>query len=52
MSYDAFHAALPAGAVTWQRQLVLGPAGEYTLRADRPLALPWPHTPLEATRVA
>jgi hypothetical protein len=52
MSYEAFHAALPAGAVTWQRQLVLGPAGEYTLRADRPLELPWPHTPIEATRVA
>jgi hypothetical protein len=52
MGYDEFHAALPAATVAWQRQMTLGPAGEYTLRADEPLDLPWPHTPLQAARVA
>jgi hypothetical protein len=52
MGYDEFHAALPEGAVAWQRQMTLGPAGEYTVRADAPLPLPWPHAPLEATRLA
>jgi hypothetical protein len=52
MSYDEFRAALPAGVVAWQRQMTLGPAGEFTLRADAPLELAWPHMPLEATRVA
>jgi hypothetical protein len=51
LSYEEFHAALPAGAVAWQRQMTLGPAGEYALRASEPLDLPWPHTPLEAARV-
>lgn len=52
LDYDEFHAALPPGAVAWQRQMTLGPAGEYALRATAPLELPWPHTPLEAARVA
>jgi hypothetical protein len=52
LDYGEFHAALPAGAAVWQRQMTLGPAGEYTLRAEAPLDLPWPHTPLEAARVA
>jgi hypothetical protein len=51
MSYEDFHAALPAGAAAWQRQMTLGPAGEYTLRADEPLDLPWPHAPVQAARV-
>jgi hypothetical protein len=52
MGYDEFHAALPPGAATWHRQMTLGPAGEYTLRAAEPLDLPWPHTRVEAARVA
>lgn len=52
LGYEAFHAALPAGAVAWRRQMTLGPAGEYALRADAALDLPWPHAPLQATRLA
>jgi hypothetical protein len=52
LGYADFRAALPAGAVAWQRQMTLGPQGEFTLRADAPLDLPWPHAPLTATRVA
>jgi hypothetical protein len=51
LSYEAFHQALPQGVTAWQRQMTLGPRGEYTLRADAPLDLPWPHTPVAATRV-
>jgi hypothetical protein len=51
MDYAGFHAALPAGAAAWQRQMTLGPPGEYTLRADAPLDLPWPAEPVAATRV-
>jgi hypothetical protein len=48
MTYPAFHAALAealAGgpeASAWQRQMTLGPAGEYCVLAAGPLALPWP----------
>jgi hypothetical protein len=31
--------------------MTLGPAGEYALRADEPLDLPWPHTAVEITQV-
>jgi hypothetical protein len=51
MDYAEFHAALPPGAAAWQRQMTLGPPGEFTLRADEPLELPWPHTRVETTRV-
>jgi hypothetical protein len=48
MGYEDFHAALaatlPAGASAWQRQMTLGPAGEYALSAAEPLALDWPAT--------
>jgi hypothetical protein len=39
--HDALRAALPPGASAWQRQMTLGPAGEYTVRAAAPLELPW-----------
>jgi hypothetical protein len=56
MPYPAFHEALadllPADASAWQRQMTLGPAGEYTVRAPEPLQLPWPATSVEAARVA
>jgi hypothetical protein len=52
MDHAAFHAALPPGVTAWQRQMTLGPAGEYTLRAAAPLDLPWPHRPVAAARVA
>jgi hypothetical protein len=48
--YDEFTAALPP--VAWQRQMTLGPRGEFTVRADAPLDLPWPAEPLRAERVA
>jgi hypothetical protein len=52
MSYAEFHPALAAslrpGASAWQRQLTLGAAGEYAVRAPEPLELPWPATPVEA----
>jgi hypothetical protein len=39
--YPEFHAeladSLPAGACAWQRQLTLGPAGEYLVRSPEPL---------------
>jgi hypothetical protein len=45
MPYPAFHAelarVLPPGAAVWQRQMTLGPAGEYTVRSPEPLDLPW-----------
>jgi hypothetical protein len=44
MPYPDFHAALaatlPAGTSAWQRQMTLGPAGEYVVAAPAPLALP------------
>jgi hypothetical protein len=46
MPYDEFHAelaaVLPAGASAWQREMTLGPAGEYALSAPAPVQLPWP----------
>jgi hypothetical protein len=51
MDYARFHAALPAGAAVWQRQMTLGPPGEYTLRADAPLDLPWPAESVAAVPV-
>jgi hypothetical protein len=46
MRYPDFHAALaaalPPGAAAWQRQMTLGPAGEYVIAADEPVAVPWP----------
>jgi hypothetical protein len=46
LTYAEFHAALdavlPAGATVWQRQMTLGPAGEYTVRSPGPLELSWP----------
>jgi hypothetical protein len=39
--YDRFHAglvaALPPGASAWQRQMTLGPAGEYAICSPAPL---------------
>jgi hypothetical protein len=40
--HDALAAALPAGAAAWQRQMTLGPAGEYVVAAAEPVAVPWP----------
>jgi hypothetical protein len=40
--HDALAAALPPGAAAWQRQMTLGPAGEYAVAAAEPLSLPWP----------
>jgi hypothetical protein len=41
--YAEFHAALaarlPPGASAWQRQMTLGPAGEYAVRSPEPLDL-------------
>jgi hypothetical protein len=55
MSYADFHPALAAalgpGASAWQRQLTLGPAGEYTVRAPEPVELPWPATSVRAFAV-
>jgi hypothetical protein len=55
MPYPEFHtrlaAALPPGASAWQRQLTLGAAGEYAVRAAEPLDLPWPATAISAARV-
>jgi hypothetical protein len=52
MSYAEFNPALAAalgpGASAWQRQMTLGPAGEYTVRGPEPLELPWPATPVRA----
>jgi hypothetical protein len=49
MPYERFHAALrdalPPGASAWQRQMVLGPAGEYAVASPEPLALPWASGP-------
>jgi hypothetical protein len=49
LAYADFHArlaaALPEGASAWQRQMTLGPAGEYLIRAPVELALPWPAEP-------
>jgi hypothetical protein len=46
MDYAAFHAALaaalPEGASAWQRQMTLGPAGEYAVSATESVELPWP----------
>jgi hypothetical protein len=46
MGYPEFHDALAellgVGAAAWQRQMTLGPAGEYVLSAPGPLPLPWP----------
>jgi hypothetical protein len=46
MGYPAFHAALaaalPPSGAAWQRQMTLGPAGEYLIAAPEPIALPWP----------
>jgi hypothetical protein len=50
MGYDAFIAGLPGAA--WQRQMTLGSRGEFTVRADAPVDLPWPAEPLRAERVA
>jgi hypothetical protein len=56
LPYAEFHAALgatlPPGASAWQRQLTLGPAGEYTVRAAEPLDLPWPARAIAPARVA
>jgi hypothetical protein len=51
LGYAEFRAALPRGAA-WQRQMTLGARGEFTLRAEEPLDLPWPAEPLRAVRVA
>ena len=55
-AYAEFHAALagalPAGGCAWRRQMTLGPAGEYAVRAPEPVALPWPAAPVEALAVA
>lgn len=42
--HDALAGLLPPGASAWQRQMTLGPAGEYAIAADEPLELPWPAT--------
>jgi hypothetical protein len=46
IAYPDFHAALaaalPDGASAWQRQMTLGPAGEYLVRAPAAVSLPWP----------
>ena len=50
---DAFHAALAAtGGAVWMRQMVLGPAPEYVVRADEPVTLPWRVTRAELVAVA
>jgi hypothetical protein len=50
---DAFHAALTAtGGAVWMRQMVLGPAPEYVVRADEVAELPWRTTPIELVAVA
>jgi hypothetical protein len=52
VAYADFHAglaaALPDGACVWQRQMTLGPAGEYLVRAPGELTLPWPAEPAPA----
>lgn len=45
--YPDAHATLAAAlsradAAAWQRQMTLGPATEYCVLADAPVALPWP----------
>jgi hypothetical protein len=56
LAYAEFHAALaaalPPGAAAWQRQMTLGPAGEYTVRAAEPIELPWPARPVAAAPLA
>jgi hypothetical protein len=56
LGYEEFHVALaavlPDGAAAWQRQMTLGPAGEYALSASGPVELPWPAFAGEARRVA
>jgi hypothetical protein len=56
LGYDEFHAALtetlPPGAAAWQRQMTLGPAGEYALSAPEPVALDWPAASATVRRVA
>jgi hypothetical protein len=55
VAYDAFHAELrallPAGGAVWQRQMTLGPAGEYAVSAPAPVDLPWPARAGEVRRV-
>ena len=44
-------AAVPADAQVWCRQLVLGPAPEFCVRAAVLPALPWPSSVIEAVAV-
>jgi hypothetical protein len=49
---DGFHAKLTGpGRSVWMRQMVLGPAPEYAIRSDVPVALPWDARAVDAAPV-
>ena len=49
---EAYDATLAGpGRSVWMRQMVLGPAPEYAVRSDDPIALPWEARVIEAAAV-